>query len=132
MNTRPIKVMLVDDEEAYVALLEERLRLRGLDVVCAFRGEAALNILEKEPVDVVVLDLSMPGLSGLETLAEIKRRHPKIEVILLTGHADIDASIKGVSLGAFEFLVKPIEIEELHYRIEDAFFVQSPKRRRKP
>jgi DNA-binding NtrC family response regulator len=127
MNTRPIKVLLVDDEEAYVALLEERLTLRGLDVVCAFRGEAALNILKKEPVDVVVLDLSMPGLSGLETLAEIKRRHPGIEVILLTGHADIDASIKGVSLGAFEFLVKPVEIEELHYRIEDAFRLTNPK-----
>ncbi len=114
------RVLLVDDETDFTEALEQRLRLRGLDVRSADGGEAALEMLAQETCDVVVLDVKMPGLSGLDTLREIKRLYEGIEVIMLTGHASVDMAVEGMDAGAFDYLMKPTELEELLYKIEGA------------
>jgi DNA-binding NtrC family response regulator len=122
MNGPPaaIRVLIVDDEKEYVDALVERLGLRGVDVAGTLSGEDALRLLESKPMDVVVLDVLMPGLGGLKTLVEIKERFPETAVIMLSGHADIDTAILGMELGAFDYLVKPTGLDDLLYKIEDA------------
>jgi DNA-binding response OmpR family regulator len=115
-----IKALIVDDEKEYVNALIERLEVRGIDVIGAFSGEEALSILASHPVDVVVLDVLMPGLGGIETLVRIKKSYPQKKIIMLSGHADVDTAIKGMELGAYDYLVKPVAFDELLYRIEDA------------
>lgn len=115
-----IKVLLVDDEEDFREALARRLALRELELYTADSGEAALRTLSMQPVDVVVLDVRMPGMGGIATTQAIKHSHPLVEVILLTGHASLDASLKGMAVGAFDYLLKPIGIDELMYKIEDA------------
>jgi DNA-binding NtrC family response regulator len=116
-----IKVLLVDDEEDFREALGERLRVRRLAVRTAESGEAALRILQEHPVDVVVLDVRMPGMSGLAATQAIKLSHPLVEIILVTGHASLDASREGMSLGAFDYVLKPTRIDDLIYKIEDAY-----------
>ena len=77
--------------------------------------------MDEQPVDVVVLDVRMPGMDGIETLRELKKRHPLVEVIMLTGHASLEVAIEGMELGAFDYLMKPIDIDELLYKLEDAY-----------
>jgi DNA-binding NtrC family response regulator len=86
----------------------------------AHSGEEALQLLEEAPADVVVLDVKMPGMGGIPTLREIKKRFPLTEVILLTGHASVEVAIEGMQLGAFDYLMKPVELDELLYKIQDA------------
>lgn len=117
----PIRVLLVDDEERFARTLSKRLAERGLSVLNASRGMEALELMEDHVFDVVVLDVKMPGMTGVETLQEIKKIRPLTEVILLTGHASVDSAIEGMRLGAFEYLMKPCEIEELMAKIEDAY-----------
>ena len=114
------KVMLVDDEIEFVETLVKRLKKRKLDVTSAGSGEDALGLLEKEGADVVVLDVKMPGMDGIDVLKEIKSRHPLVEVIMLTGHANVEVAIEGMKLGAFDYLMKPMDIDELLYKIQDA------------
>lgn len=114
------RVMLVDDEIEFIQTLVKRLKKRNLEASCAGSGEEALAALEKTPADVVVLDVKMPGMGGIDVLREIKSRHPMVEVIMLTGHADVDVAIEGMELGAFDYLMKPMEIDELLYKIQDA------------
>jgi DNA-binding NtrC family response regulator len=116
-----VRVLLVDDEEEFRSLLAERLDNRGFIVGTAGDGEGALGELEANGYDVVVLDVVMPGLSGIETLREIKRRTPLTEVIMLTGHATVEAAIEGMKLGAFDYLKKPTATEELVDKIAQAF-----------
>jgi DNA-binding NtrC family response regulator len=115
-----INVLLVDDEPDFIAPLTNRLALRKLNVLNASSGEEALSTLEANPVDVVVLDVKMPGMDGIEAIRQIKKRHPLVEVIMLTGHASLEASIEGMELGAFDYLLKPAAIDELVYKIQDA------------
>ena len=115
-----IRVLLVDDEQRFVESLNRRLSLRKLDVLTASSAEEAFDILGREPLDVVVLDVKMPGTDGLAAIKTIKRRHPLVEVILLSGHANLEASVGGMALGAFDYLLKPVRIDELVYKIEDA------------
>jgi len=115
-----ISVLLVDDEENFVATLAKRLTLRRFEVLTATTGETAFAALEERPVDVVVLDVRMPDLDGIAATRKIKRSHPLTEVILLTGHASIEASLEGMNMGAFDYLLKPVNIDELVYKIEDA------------
>ncbi|MDP3028747.1 MAG: response regulator [Deltaproteobacteria bacterium] len=117
----PIRVLLVDDEERFAQTLSKRLTERGLSVLTASRGMEALELMEDHVFDVVVLDVKMPGMTGVETLREIKKIQPLTEVILLTGHASVDSAIEGMRLGALEYLMKPCEIEELMARIEEAY-----------
>ncbi len=116
-----IRVLLVDDETSFVETLDRRLTLRKLQVLTAGSADEALDILEHNEVDVVVLDVRMPGTDGLTAIKTIKRRYPLIEVILLSGHATFEASVGGMALGAFDYLLKPVRLDELVYKIEDAF-----------
>ena len=116
-----IRVLLVDDEEEFVETLAQRLEVREFDVTTAFNGADALERLEHEEVDLVVLDLQMPGVDGIAVLRKIKELKPLIEVIMLTGHATVETAIEGMKLGAFDFLIKPTETEELVEKINRAF-----------
>jgi len=107
------KVLLVDDETDFVTTLAERLRLRKFNISIATSGEMALEMVKEEQPQIVVLDLKMPGLSGLEVLQQIKSISRSIKVILLTGHGSTREGIEGMRLGASDFLLKPIDINEL-------------------
>jgi DNA-binding NtrC family response regulator len=115
-----LRVLLVDDEEEFRATLAKRLRKRNVNVTGAGSGEEALARLDGNPADVVVMDVRMPGMDGIETLREIRCRHPLVQVILLTGYASLDAAIQGMEVGAFDYLVKPMDIDELLYKVQDA------------
>ena len=115
------KVLFVDDEIDFLETLLKRMKKRGVDVTGVGSGEEALSFLDTNQVDVVVLDVKMPGMDGIETLREIKKRHPLVEVIMLTGHANLEVAIEGMELGAFDYLMKPMDIDELLYKVEDAY-----------
>jgi DNA-binding NtrC family response regulator len=115
------RVLIVDDETEFLETLVKRLNKRKLPVSGVCCGEDALTRLKEAPVDVVILDVKMTGMSGLETLREIKKVYPLIEVIMLTGHASMEVAIEGMELGAFDYLMKPIDIDELLYKMQDAF-----------
>jgi two-component system, NtrC family, sensor kinase len=115
-----VKVLLVDDEKQFVETLALRLEVRDFAVAAAFSGDEALDYLKTQDVDVVVLDMFMPGRSGPETLRAIKKIRPHVEVILLTGHANIETAVEGMRLGAFDFLLKPTEIDQLAEKINRA------------
>jgi len=115
-----LKVLLVDDEEDFVTALAERLQLRGIDVQIATDGETALTVIDASPPQVVVLDVMMPGLGGAEVLKRIKTKRPHIPVILLTGLGSDREGTDGLKQGAFDYLVKPIDIEELISKMQDA------------
>lgn len=120
-NPVEFTVLLIDDEEDFLTPLTKRLKKRDLTVLNATSGEAALTLLAKESVDVAVLDVKMPGMDGIETLRAIRKSHPSVEVILLTGHANIEAAVEGMNLGAFDYLMKPMNIDELVYKLQDAY-----------
>ncbi len=115
------KVLLVDDEEPFVETLAKRLTKRELNVLTAFSGPEALEKLEKDPrVEVVILDVKMPGMDGIEALKQIKTRYPLVEVIMLTGHATVESAIEGMKLGALDYLMKPCDMEILMNKVHEA------------
>lgn len=116
-----IKVLLVDDEKEFVETLAERLRLRNFQVTVTSRADEALESLDQglRP-DVILLDIKMPGIDGLDALKEIKEKDPQAQTILLTGHGTASSSIEGMKRGAFDYLMKPIDINELISKIEQA------------
>lgn len=116
-----IKVLLVDDEKEFVEVLGERLETRDFDVSMAFSGDEALQAVSGQDVDVVVLDVLMPGKDGIETLREIKELKPILEVIMLTGNATVESAVEGLKLGAFDYLMKPTETKELVAKIVKAY-----------
>ncbi len=118
-----IRFLLVDDEKEFVEALARRLRQRKFAVDCAFSGREALDRLEideESQVDVVVLDVKMPELDGIDTLELIKRKRPLVEVLMLTGHADIQSAVEAVKFGAFDYLTKPCDLEELVSKAKQA------------
>jgi DNA-binding NtrC family response regulator len=122
------KVLIVDDEKGFVEALARRLARREVEIVTAYGGEEALARLEADDaIEVVILDVKMPGMDGIETLAEIRRRFPLVEVIMLTGHATVESGIEGMKKGAFDYLMKPCDIEVLLAKVNEAAAV---KRRR--
>jgi len=114
-------VLLVDDELEFLETLVKRLTKRGLNISTAKSGEEALKIIRGKGIDVAVLDVRMPGMDGIQTLREIKKIDPLMEVIMLTGHASVEVAIEGMELGAFDYLMKPADIDELFYKLQDAF-----------
>lgn len=116
-----ISVLLVDDEVGFVESLARRLTIRQFEVHQAFDAETAIRMLAENPnIDVVVLDVKMPDTDGLTAIKAIKRRFPLVEVILLSGHATLEASVGGIALGAFDYLLKPVHLDELVFKVEDA------------
>lgn len=116
-------VLLVDDEAAFVETMAKRLTKRGLKVYTALSGQAALDMLDDggpSKVDVVILDVKMPGLDGLATLAAIKQRHPNVEVVMLTGHATVENAIEGMKGGAYDYLMKPCDLDQLLAKVAEA------------
>ena len=116
-----MKILLVDDEEEFVTTLAERLELRGIQALVATDGETAMELIETDPPQIVILDVMMPGLGGLEVLKRIKARSPQTPVILLTGRGSTKEGIEGMHLGAAGYLMKPINIEELRERDKREF-----------
>ena len=116
-----LKVLLVDDEEEFVTTLAERLQIRNILTLVATDGEQALQVMETDRPPVVVLDVMMPGLSGLDVLKQIKEDHPATQIILLTGHGSTRDGIKGMRLGAFDYIMKPVQIEDLIQKMNEAF-----------
>ena len=115
------KILLVDDEVPFVETMTKRLNRRDLEIIPAHSGDEALKTLkEHADVEVVILDVKMPGMDGIETLREIKRRFPLVEVIMLTGHATVESAIDGMKIGAFDYLMKPSEIETLVAKVSEA------------
>lgn len=121
MKQENIKVLVVDDEEDFANTLAQRLKLRDLKVDTAYDGEQALSKLKEMEHDVIVLDLKMPGMHGMEVLQEIKKDYPDIQVIVLTGHGTDKEEEEARRLGGFDFLQKPADIDTLERRIKAAF-----------
>lgn len=120
MKMQDWKVLLVDDEEDFVSTLAERLRMRGIQARTAGNGEEALRSIAADPPHAVILDVMMPGMSGLDVLRKIKADFPGIEVILLTGIGSTREGVEGMRLGALDYLMKPLQIEELIEKLRDA------------
>lgn len=116
-----VRVLAVDDEQDFIHLFVKRFSKRNLDVHGVHSGEEALEYLDAHETDVVVLDVRMPGMDGLETLKEIRKRHPQVEVIMLTGHGSAESGLKGISLGAYDYVMKPFKIDDLLERIRRAW-----------
>ena len=114
------RVLFVDDEADFRETLIKRMQKRHVEAAGVRSGEEALDWLREHPADLVVLDVRMPGMDGIQTLRAIKRDHPLLEVILLTGHANLEVAREGMQLGAFDYLMKPVDLDELLYKIEDA------------
>jgi DNA-binding NtrC family response regulator len=114
-------VLLVDDEIEFVETFSERLVMRDLEISKAFSGEEALQVLESNKnIEVVILDVKMPGMDGIETLAQIKSKYPLIEVIMLSGHTDVESAIDGMKRGAFDYLMKPCDMDQIIAKVTEA------------
>jgi DNA-binding NtrC family response regulator len=116
----PLRVLIVDDEEDLVLTMAERLRIRGFEVETAVTGTDALALVAQHGFSVLLVDVKMPGISGLDLMAEAKRKHPRLPVILFTGHSSVSDAERGIREGAFDYLMKPIDIEKLVERITEA------------
>ena len=116
-----LNLLLVDDDQEFLASLVESLIDSGLNVLSASDGQEALEIMKQMKIDIAVVDVVMPGLGGIETLSEIKKAHPELEVIMLTGLADIKTTIDAMKQGAFDYLIKPVQLDELLTRILEAY-----------
>ena len=116
-----MKIMLVDDEERFLQTTQKMIAKKGYHAITATSGEEGLKKLEEELVHVVILDVKMPGMDGVETLKHIKQKFPMVEVIMLTGHATAESAVEGLKLGATDYLTKPANIEDLIAKAEEAF-----------
>ena len=116
-----LKLLLVDDEERFLSTTSKLLSRKGLDVVTANSGQAALDMLNKESIHVVILDVKMPGMDGNTVLKKIKENHPLVEVIMLTGHGTIESAVQGLKNGATDYLVKPSDIDDLASKALEAY-----------
>jgi DNA-binding response OmpR family regulator len=119
-----MKVLLVDDEEEFVSTLAERLEIRGFVTEVATSGDMAISAVQDKNFDIVVLDLMMPGIGGLDVMEKIKSMHPDMPIILLTGHGSAKEKMERLEMGALDYLMKPLDIDELILKIGEA----SPKK----
>ena len=114
-------LLIVDDEEDFRVTLVKRLQKRHLNVFGAESGQQALKMMQSMIFDVVVLDVKMPGMDGIEAIREMKKNYPLTEVILLTGHASMESGIEGMKLGAFDYIMKPVNLDDLLDKIRQAY-----------
>jgi two-component system, OmpR family, response regulator len=115
------RVLIVDDEEDFVDTIVRRLKAKGLDAAGVTRGKQALELLDETDFDVCILDVKMPGMDGIETLKEMKKKSPLMEVIMLTGHGSVESGIQGLQLGAFNYVMKPVPFPDLLQQIVQAY-----------
>ena len=115
-----VKLLLVDDEERFLSTTRILLEKRDVEVETATNGFDALKIMDEKNIDLVILDVKMPGMDGVETLRKMKRRFPIVEVIMLTGHASVESAVEGLKLGAFDYVMKPCDIPAMMTEIEEA------------
>ena len=113
-------VLVVDDEEQFLDVFSKRLEGRGLKVDKAVSGEEALNRVKGKDFDTIILDMMMPGISGLDTLKRLKEENPEVQIIILTGHATVEKGVEAIKAGAVDFLEKPVDINKLLEKIGDA------------
>ena len=121
VKANKLHLLLIDDEVAFLKSISKLFRRRGIDPGIGTHGRRRAHYPKNEPIDVVVLDVKMPGIGGIETLHRIKKKHRKTEVILLTGHANTQDGVDGIKAGAFDYLSKPIEFDHLLIKINQAF-----------
>ena len=117
----PVKILIVDDEKDFVEMFSLRLTRQGEKVSVAYSGQEALDLLEKTKIDVVILDIRMPGMDGIETLKRIKATYPLVEVIMLTGHGSTETAVEGMKEGAFDYLLKPADFEDISEKVANAW-----------
>jgi len=115
------KMLVVDDETDFLETIVKRLKARNIEVAGVESGSQALEALDRQDFDVVILDVKMPGMDGIETLREIKKKKPFTEVIMLTGHASVESGIQGMQLGAFDYVMKPVALDELLEKVRQAY-----------
>ncbi len=125
------KILLVDDEVAFANNLLKLMSRRGYDIIAVYNGADAVNIVGEKEFDVIILDMKMPGMDGIATLKEIKKKVPLVEVVILTGHGSVESGIEGMQLGAFDFLMKPVRIEDLQEKVSEACLRKLIQRERK-
>lgn len=118
---KDFKVLLVDDEQEFIETLSERLRMRDMDAKLALDGEQALAAVEDDEPDVILLDLKMPGMDGMEVLRKVKKAYPHVQVVMLTGHGTEKDEEQAERLGAYAYLQKPVDLERLVVTLRDAF-----------
>ena len=118
---KDFKVLLVDDEQEFIETLSERLKMRDLDAKMALDGEQALEAVQDDEPDVMLLDLKMPGMDGMEVLGQIKKAYPNVQVVMLTGHGTEKDEERALRLGAYAYLQKPVDLEGLVATLRDAF-----------
>ncbi len=116
-----IRVLIADDEVEFLETLGTRMKLRGFEVATVNSGGAAIQAVKQDTPDVMVLDLKMPDLNGLEVLAKLKEDFPALEVIILTGHGSFEAGKEGMEKGAFDYIMKPVDLNQLIGKIEEAY-----------
>ena len=116
-----IRMLLVDDEDDFRTTLANRLKLRKIDVTDAGSGNEAIELVKQKSFDVAVIDVKMPGIDGIETLKQVKQLQPSMEIVMLTGHASIKSGMEAMKLGAYNYVMKPCDIDELIIKTEDAY-----------
>jgi len=121
MENTNINLLIVDDEEPFLDSIKKRLEVRGFNVLCVNRGEKAIEAAGKQPIDIALVDLKMPGISGEETLEVLKREHKWLEVVILTGHGSLDSAVFCTKSGAHSYLQKPCDLEQLLDVLKDAY-----------
>ena len=115
-----LSVLLIDDEAELIFTLAERLVIRGIDAMAVTSADDALKVLQQKVCDVVVLDVKLPGMNGIELMKRIKNQHPKVQIILQTGRGSVEESERGLAEGAFDYLIKPVDIDTLISKMEQA------------
>ena len=121
MKLEHINLLIVDDEKDFLTSISRSLELRGMQVHCADRGDAAIEIARKNPIDIALVDLKMPGMNGQQTLEALKKEHPSMEIVILTGHGTIDSAAACTRSGAYAYLQKPCEFEKLMDTLVQAY-----------
>ncbi|MBU2622074.1 MAG: response regulator [Proteobacteria bacterium] len=115
------RILLVDDEVAFADNLLKLLSKRGYDVVVVYNGADAVKTVGEKEFDVIILDMKMPGMDGIATLKEIRKIAPLVEVVILTGHGSVESGIEGMQQGAFDYLMKPVRIDDLQEKVSEAY-----------
>jgi DNA-binding NtrC family response regulator len=121
MENNKINLLIVDDEAQFLKSISKSLKVRDFNVIAVDRGEKAIEAARKNPIDVALVDLKMPGINGEETLKVLKAEHKWMEIVILTGHGTIDSAIECTKSGAFSYLQKPCSLEELLDSLKNAY-----------